>query len=139
MASKEEVIDNILKKSNLRDDDLGKILSLIFKIYYADIEERVVQYKNNNSKVKKPSLREFQKSLEELSNITDNNEKADYIINWMNGRKETESVLMSLVKYFDEKPPEFHMGCLYDTLDSELYRYEIYKTILKDKYSIIAS
>ncbi|WP_125389444.1 P-loop NTPase fold protein, partial [Streptococcus oralis] len=90
MASKEEVIDNILKKSNLRDDDLGKILSLIFKIYYADIEERVVQYKNNNSKVKKPSLREFQKSLEELSNITDNNEKADYIINWMNGRKETE-------------------------------------------------
>ena len=139
MASKEEVIDNILKKSNLRDDDLGKILSLIFKIYYADIEERVVQYKNNNSKVKKPSLREFQKSLEELSNITDNNEKADYIINWMNGRKETESVLMSLVKYFEEKPPEFHMGCLYDTLDSELYRYEIDKTILKEKYSNIAS
>lgn len=139
MASKEEVIDNILKKSNLRDDDLGKILSLIFKIYYADIEERVVQYKNNNSKVKKPSLREFQKSLEELSNITDNNEKADYIINWMNGRKETENVLMSLVKYFEEKPPEFHMGCLYDTLDSELYRYEIDKTILKEKYSNIAS
>lgn len=139
MVPTEEVIDNILKKSNLRDDDLGKILSLIFKIYYADIEERVVQYKNNNSKVKKPSLREFQKSLEELSNITDNNEKADYIINWMNGRKETESVLMSLVKYFEEKPPEFHMGCLYDTLDSELYRYEIDKTILKEKYSNIAS
>lgn len=143
MASTEEVIDNILKKSNLRDDDLGKILSLIFKIYYADIEERVVQDKNNNSKVKKPSLREFQKSLEELSNITDNNEKADYIINWMNSRKETESVLMSLLKYFEEKPTGFHMGFhmgyLYDTLDSELYRYEIDKAILKEKHSNIAS
>jgi len=30
MVSTEEVIDNILKKSNLRDDDLGKILSLIY-------------------------------------------------------------------------------------------------------------
>ena len=139
MASTEEVLDNILKKSNLRDDDLGKILSLIFKIYYADIEERVVQDKNNNSKVKKPSLREFQKSLEELSNITDNNEKADYIINWMNSREETESVLMSLVKYFEEKPTEFHMGYLYDILDSELYRYNIDKTILKEKYSNITS
>lgn len=139
MVSTEEVIDNILKKSKLRDDDLGKILSLIFKIYYADIEERVVQDKNNNSKVKKPSLREFQKSLEELSNITDNNEKADYIINWMNSRKETESVLMSLLKYFEEKPTGFHMGYLYDTLDSELYRYEIDKAILKEEYSSIAS
>ena len=139
LASTEAVLDNILKKSNLRADARGKILSLIFKIYYADIEERVVQDKNNNSKVKKPSLREFQKSLEELSNITDNNEKADYIINWMNSREETESVLMSLVKYFEEKPTEFHMGYLYDILDSELYRYNIDKTILKEKYSNITS
>ena len=137
MVSTEEVIDNILKKSNLRDDDLGKILSLIYKIYYVDIGERVVE--NKNSKVKKPSLREFQKSLEELSNITDNNEKADYIINWMNGWEETESVLMSLVKYFEEKPTGFHEGYLYDTLESELYRYEIDKAILKEEYSSIAS
>ena len=45
MVSTEEVIDNILKKSNLRDDDLGKILSLIFKIYYVDIGKRVVEDK----------------------------------------------------------------------------------------------
>ena len=94
MVSTGEVIDNILKKSKLRDDDFGKMLSLIFKIYYVDIEERVVQDKNNNSKAKKPNLREFQKSLEELSNKTDNNEKADYIIKWMNGCEETESILV---------------------------------------------
>ena len=94
MVSAEEVVDNILKKSKLRDDDFGKMLSLIFKIYYVDIEERVVQDKNNNSKAKKPNLREFQKSLEELSNKTDNNEKADYIIKWMNGCEETESILV---------------------------------------------
>lgn len=133
MVSTEEVIDNILKKSKLRDDDLGKILSLIFKIHYVDIGERVVE--NKNSKVKKPSLREFQKSLEELSNITDNNEKADYIINWMNSREETESVLMSLVKYFEEKPINLDMEYLYNILDSELYRYEIDKAILKEEYS----
>lgn len=138
MVSTGEVIDNILKKSKLRDDDFGKMLSLIFKIYYVDIEERVVQDKNNNSKAKKPNLREFQKSLEELSNRTDNNEKADYIIKWMNGCEETESVLMSLVKYFEEKPTEY-MGYLYDTLDSELYRDEIDKAILKEEYSSITS
>ena len=134
MVSTEEVIDNILKKSKLRDDDLGKILSLIFKIYYSNIEERVVQDKDS-----KLSLRGFQKSLEELSNKTDESEKADYIINWMNGREGAESVLMSLVKYFEEKPTEFHEGYLYDTLDSELYRYEIDKAILKEEYSSIAS
>ena len=133
MASTEEVIDNILKKSKLRDDDLGKILSLIYKIYYVDIDERVVEDKNNNSKVKKPSLREFQKSLEELSNITDN-KKADYIINWMNGREETESVLMSLVKYFEDKPINLDMEYLYNILESELYQYKIDKVILKEKY-----
>ena len=94
MVSTEEVIDSILKKSNLRDDDLGKILSLIYKIYYVDIDERLVEDKNNNSKVKKTSLREFQKSLEELSNIIDNNQKTDYIIGWMNGWEETDSILV---------------------------------------------
>ena len=61
MVSTEEVIDNILKKSNLRDDDLGKILSLIYKIYYVDIDERLVQDKNKRKKVEKLSLRTFQK------------------------------------------------------------------------------
>ena len=45
MVSAEEVIDSILKKSKLRDDDFGKMLSLIFKIYYVDIDEKVVQNK----------------------------------------------------------------------------------------------
>ena len=94
MVSTEEVIDNILKKSKLRDDDLGKILSLIFKIYYVDIGERVVEDKNKDSKVKKPSLREFQKSLEELSNKTDESEKADCIIKGMNGWEEIDSILV---------------------------------------------
>lgn len=84
-------------------------------------------------------MREFQKSLEELSNITDNNEKADYIINWMNGREETENVLMSLLKYFEDKPINLDMGYLYNILESELYQYKIDKTILKEKYSNIAS
>ena len=139
MVSTGEVIDNILKKSKLRDDGLGKILSLIFKIHYVDIGKRVVDDKNKDSKLKKPSLREFQKSLEDLSNKTDNYEKADYIINWMNGREERESVLMSLVKYFEEKPTEFYKGYLYATLDGEFYRYEIDKPILKEEYSSIAS
>ena len=135
MVSTEEVIDNILKKSKLKDDDLGKIISLIYKIYYVDIDERVVQDKNNDSGVKKPSLREFQKSLEELSNIIDNNKKTDYIINWMNGREGTESVLMSLVKYFEDKPINLDMEYLYNILDSELYQYKIDKAVLKEKYS----
>ena len=104
MVSAEEVIDNILKKSKLRDDDFGKMLSLIFKIHYVDIGERVVEDKNKDSKLKKLSLREFQKSLEELSNITDNKKKADYIINWMNGWEETDSILVlffQCYKYFN--------------------------------------
>ncbi|MFS9311972.1 P-loop NTPase fold protein [Streptococcus oralis] len=134
MVSTEKVINNILEKSKLKNDYLGLILSFIFKIYYVDIDERVVEDKNKDSKLKKPSLREFQKSLEELSNITDNNKKADYIINWMNGREETESVLMSLVKYFEKKPTGFHMGYLYNILESELYQYKIDKAIIKEKY-----
>ncbi len=89
MVSTGEVIDNILKKSKLRDDGLGKILSLIFKIHYVDIGKRVVDDKN-----KKPSLREFQKSLEELSNKTDESEKADCIIKGMNGWEEIDSILV---------------------------------------------
>ena len=92
MVSTGEVIDNILKKSKLRDDDFGKILSLIFKIYYVDIEERVGDDKNKDSKL--PSLRQFQKSLEKLSNKTDDSKKADYIIKCMNGCEETESILV---------------------------------------------
>ena len=101
MVSAEEVVDNILKKSKLRDDVFGKMLSLIFKIYYVDIGERVVEEKNKDSKL---SLREFQKLLEKLSNITDNNKKADYIINWMNGWEETDSILVlffQCYKYFN--------------------------------------
>ena len=88
MEPTEEVIDNILKKSKLRDDDFGKMLSLIFKIYYVDIDKRVVNDINKDSKL--PDLREFQKSLKKLSDITDENEKANYIIKWMNGRKEVD-------------------------------------------------
>ena len=50
MVSTEEVIDNILKKSKLRDDNIGKIISLIFKIYYVGIDEKVVQ---NKKKIEK--------------------------------------------------------------------------------------
>ena len=134
MVSTEKVINNILEKSKLKNDYLGLILSFIFKIYYVDIDERVVEDKNKDSKLKKPSLREFQKSLEELSNITDKNKKADYIINWMNGREETENVLMSLVKYFEDKPINLDMGYLYNILESELYQYKIDKAILKEEY-----
>jgi len=98
MASTEEVIDNILKKSKLRDDDLGKILSLIFKIYYVNIGKRVVDDKNKDSKL--PSLRQFQKSLEDLSNMTDDYEKADYIINWMNGWEKIGSILVLFFQYY---------------------------------------
>ena len=139
MVSTEEVIDNILKKSNLRDDDLGKILSLIYKIYYVDIDEIVIKDDNEDSKEKKPSLREFQKSLEELSNKTDESEKADYVINWMNGRMGIESILMSLVKYFKYKPINLDMEYLYNILESDLYQFTIDKEILKEEYSSIAS
>ena len=128
MVSTGEVINNILKKSKLRDDDFGKMLSLIFKIHYVDIGKR-------SKDSKRPSLREFQKSLEELSNKIDESEKADYIITWMNSSEETESVLMSLVKYFEEKPINLDMEYLYNIVESELYRYEIDKAILKEKYS----
>lgn len=87
MVSTGEVIDNILKKSKLRDDGLGKILSLIFKIHYVDIGKR-----SKDSKL--PDLRDFQKSLEDLSNKIDENEKADCIIKGMNGWEEIDSFLV---------------------------------------------
>lgn len=101
MASTEEVIDNILKKSKLKDDDLGKIISLIFKIYYVDKNYRWIQEKNIKLKEDKLSLRTFQKTLEELSNLDDESEKEDYIIKWMNGWGGTENILVSLFEYID--------------------------------------
>ena len=109
MVSTEGVIDKILKKSKLRDNKLGEILSLIYKIYYGNIDERVVQYKNKDSKVKKPSLREFQKSLEELSNIIESDRLlpyssgkiSNYIVDCMNGRMGTDSILVSFFEFFD--------------------------------------
>lgn len=109
MVSTEEVIDNILKKSNLRDDDLGKILSLIFKIYYADIEERVVQNKNKRRKVEKLSLRSFQKSLEKISMITEDDKMIIYILDCMNGWDMTENILKLLFKSFNQKPKDYYL------------------------------
>ena len=109
MVSTEEVIDNILKKSNLRDDDLGKILSLIFKIYYVDIEERVVQDKNKRRKVEKLSLRSFQKSLEKISMITEDDKMIIYILDCMNGWDMTENILKLLFKSFDQKPKDYYL------------------------------
>lgn len=116
MVSTEEVIDNILKKSKFKDSNLGEILSLIYKIYYGNIDERVVEDKNKDSKVKKPSLREFQKSLEELLNIIESGRLlpysgrkksnyvdyiAVYIVDCMNGRMGTDSILVSFFEFFD--------------------------------------
>lgn len=101
MVSTEEVIDNILRKSKLKDDSFGKILAIIYKIYYVDIDERVAQSKNEDSKVKKPSLRVFQQSLEELSNIN-GKRRISYIVDYMNGRKETESIIVSFFEYYEE-------------------------------------
>lgn len=101
MVSTEEVIDNILRKSKLKDDIFGKILAIIYKNYYADIDERVAQNKNEDSKVKKPSLRVFQQSLEELLNIN-GKRRISYIVDYMNGRKETESIIVSFFEYYEE-------------------------------------
>ena len=109
MVSTEEVIDNILKKSNLRDDDLGKILSLIFKIYYADIEERVVQNKNKRRRVEKLSLRSFQKSLEKISMITEDDKMIIYILDCMNGWDMTENILKLLFKSFNQKAKDYYL------------------------------
>ena len=128
MASTEEVIDNILKKSKLRDDDLGKIISLIFKIYYVDKNYRWIQEKNIKLKEEKLSLRTFQKTLEELSNLDDESEKEDYIIKWMNGWGGTENILVSLFEYIDRDEIDKDYEHLYKK-KSYLY-YEILSIIL---------
>lgn len=120
MVSTGEVIDNILKKSKLRDDDFGKMLSLIFKIYYVDKNYREVQEKNQQMKEEKLSLREFQKSLEKLSNKTDESEKANYIIKWMNGWGGTENILVSLFEYLDKDEIDKYFDHLYER-NSYLY------------------
>ena len=88
----------------MRDDDLGKILSLIFKIYYVDIEERVVQDKNKRRKVEKLSLRSFQKSLEKISMITEDDKMIIYILDCMNGWDMTENILKLLLNLLIQKP-----------------------------------
>jgi len=128
MASTEEVIDNILKKSKLKDDDLGKIISLIFKIYYVDKNYRWIQEKNIKLKEEKLSLRTFQKTLEELSNLDDESEKEDYIIKWMNGWGGTENILVSLFEYIDRDEIDKDYEHLYKK-NSYLY-YEILSIIL---------
>ncbi|MDJ8840797.1 KAP family NTPase, partial [Salmonella enterica] len=132
MISTEEVIDNILKKSNLKDDDLGKILSLIYKIYYVDIDERLVQDKNKRKKVEKLSLRSFQKSLEEISMITEDDKMIIYILDCINGWGITENILESLLRSFDLEPKDYylyfemilklpkHLPKYYDNFDTKL-------------------
>ena len=104
MLSTEEVIDSILRKSKLKDSNLGQILALIYKIYYVDRDERAIQIKNKDSKVKKPSLRAFQKDIEDLSYLSDSEAIRKYIIDCMNGGKENESIIKSLFKYFEDTP-----------------------------------
>lgn len=104
MVSAEEVVDNILKKSKLRDDDFGKMLSLIFKIYYVDRDERDIQIKNKYLKVEQRSLRAFQKDIEDLSNLDDKEAIRKYIIDCMNGGRGNESIIKSLFKYFEDTP-----------------------------------
>ena len=128
MVSTGEVIDNILKKSKLIDDDFGKMLSLIFKIYYVDKNYREVQEKNQQMKEEKLSLREFQKSLEKLSNKTDESEKANYIIKWMNGWGGTENILVSLFEYLDKDEIDKYFEHLYER-NSYLY-FEMLSIIL---------
>ena len=141
MVSTEEVIDNILKKSNLRDDNLGKILSLIYKIYYVDIDERLVQDKNKRKKVEKLSLRSFQKSLEEISMITEDDKMIFYILDCINGWGMTENILESLLKSFTLKPKDYYLYFemilklpkYYDNFDTKLEKDSIEQSMEKNE------
>ncbi|MBF1111678.1 MAG: NTPase [Streptococcus sp.] len=141
MISTEEVIDNILKKSNLRDDNLGKILSLIYKIYYVDIDERLVQDKNKRKKVEKLSLRSFQKSLEEISMITEDDKMIFYILDCINGWGMTENILESLLKSFTLKPKDYYLYFemilklpkYYDNFDTKLEKDSIEQSMEKNE------
>ena len=141
MISTEEVIDNILKKSNLRDDNLGKILSLIYKIYYVDIDERLVQDKNKRKKVEKLSLRSFQKSLEEISMITEDDKMIIYILDCINGWGITENILKSLLKSFALEPKDYYLYFemilklpkYYDDFDTKLEKDSIEQNMKKNE------
>lgn len=104
MLSTEEVIDSTLRRSKLKDSNLGKILALIYKIYYADRDERDIQIKNKYLKVEQRSLRAFQKDIEDLSNLDDKEAIRKYIIDCMNGGRGNESIIKSLFKYFEDTP-----------------------------------
>ena len=104
MVSTEEVIDSTLRRSKLKDSNLGKILALIYKIYYADRDERDIQIKNKYLKVEQRSLRAFQKDIEDLSNLDDKEAIRKYIIDCMNGGRGNESIIKSLFKYFEDIP-----------------------------------
>ena len=104
MISTEEVIDSTLRRSKLKDSNLGKILALIYKIYYADRDERDIQIKNKYLKVEQRSLRAFQKDIEDLSNLDDKEAIRKYIIDCMNGGRGNESIIKSLFKYFEDIP-----------------------------------
>ena len=141
MISTEEVIDNILKKSNLRDDDLGKILSLIYKLYYVDIDERLVQDKNKRKKVEKLSLRSFQKSLEEISMITEDDKMIIYILDCINGWGITENILESLLKSFALEPKDYYLYFemilklpkYYDNFDTKMEKDSIEQNMKKNE------
>lgn len=141
MISTEEVIDNILKKSNLRDDDLGKILSLIYKIYYVDIDKRLVQDKNKRKKVEKLSLRSFQKSLEEISMITEDDKMIIYILDCINGWGITENILKSFLKSFALEPKDYYLYFemilklpkYYDDFDTKLEKDSIEQNMKKNE------
>ena len=141
MVSTEEVIDNILKKSNLRDDDLGKILSLIYKIYYVDIDERLVQGKNKRKKLEKLSLRSFQKSLEEISVIIEDDKMINYILDCLGGWGMTENILESLLKSFTLKPKDYYLYFemilklpkYYDNFDPKLEKDSIEQSMKKNE------
>ncbi len=146
MASTEEVIDGILRKSKLKDSNLGEILALIYKIYYVDIDERAVQDKNKRRKVEKLSLRSFQKSLEEISMISEDDKMIIYILDCINGWGITENILESLLKSFALEPKDYYLYFemilklpkylpkYYDNFDTKMEKNSIEQNMKKNEY-----